>query len=156
MPNQNNKQDRGSRVAEVIDPGIMEVNDGRLSLVGGRCDACGEIEFPHKQSCRDCGAADITTVPLAASGVLWSWTVQRFPPPSPPYFGGADDFAPFGVGYVELPGEVIVEARLTESDPERLRIGMPMTLVSVEVVTETGETRQTFAFAPVAEGGNLS
>ena len=27
----------------------------------------------------------------------------------------------YGVGYVELPGEVKVEARLTETDPEALR-----------------------------------
>ena len=31
------------------------------------------------------------------------------------------DFVPFGVGYVELPGEVKVEARLTESDPDGAR-----------------------------------
>ncbi|MFA5711167.1 Zn-ribbon domain-containing OB-fold protein [Mycolicibacterium sp.] len=139
-------------MAEVIDPDIMEVSDGRLRLIGGRCGACGEVEFPRKPSCRDCGGSDISAVPLAERGVLWSWTVQRFPPPSPPYFGAADEFEPFGVGYVELPGEVIVEARLTESDPRRLRIGMPMTLTTVDVVTETGAHKPTFAFAPEQEG----
>ncbi len=43
----------------------------------------------------------------------------------------ADEFEPYGVGYVELPGEVRVEARLTEYDPERLRIGMPMELTLI-------------------------
>ncbi|MGV0813336.1 OB-fold domain-containing protein [Mycolicibacterium boenickei] len=143
-------------MAEVIDPGIMEIIDGRLRLVGGRCGACGEIEFPRKQSCRDCGGVDIAGVPLADQGVLWSWTVQRFPPPSPPYFGAADEFEPFGVGYVELPGQVIVETRLTESDPDRLRIGMPMALSDVDVVTETGKTALTFAFAPVEPRGDRS
>ncbi len=33
-----------------------------------------------------------------------------------------------GVGYIELPGEVRVEARLTVADPDELRIGMPMEL----------------------------
>ncbi len=78
--------------------------------------------------------------------------MQRFPPPSPPYHGSADDFTPFGVGYVELPGEVIVETRLTESDPARLRIGMPMRLTGIEVTTATGEQALAFAFAPVEEG----
>ncbi|MED5812613.1 OB-fold domain-containing protein [Mycolicibacterium sp. 050232] len=142
-------------MAEVIDPDIMEVIDGRLRLVGGRCGACGEIEFPRKQSCRDCGGVDIAKVGLADHGVLWSWTVQRFPPPSPPYFGAVDDFEPFGVGYVELPGEVIVEARLTESDSDRLRIGMPMELSGIDVVTETGELARTFAFAPAEQQGGL-
>ncbi|WP_243858458.1 Zn-ribbon domain-containing OB-fold protein [Mycobacterium sp. DL440] len=143
-------------MAEIIDPEIMEIHDGRLRLVGGRCGTCGEIEFPRRESCRDCGGVDIAAMTLADHGVLWTWTVQRFPPPSPPYFGAADDFEPFGVGYVELPGEVIVEARLTESDPNRLRIGLPMVLTSIDVSTETGQTAQTFAFAPVAQEGERS
>ncbi len=138
---------------EIIDPGIIESGaDGGIRLIGGRCGACGETEFPRKQSCRDCGGQDIGAVTLADHGVLWSWTVQRFPPPSPPYHGCADEFTPFGVGYVELPGEVIVETRLTESDPARLRIGMPMRLTGIEVTTATGEQALAFAFAPVEEG----
>lgn len=137
---------------EVIDPDIMEVVDGRIRLIGGRCGVCAEIEFPRKQSCRDCGADQISMVPLSDQGLLWSWTVQRFPPPNPPYSGSADDFEPFGVGYVELPGEVVVEARLTESDPSRLHIGMPMRLTGIEVATAGGEQRLAFAFEPVEQG----
>ena len=50
------------------------------------------------------------------------------PPKAPPYAGIADPegFEPFGVGYVELPDQVKVEARLTVSDPSALRIGMGM------------------------------
>ena len=56
---------------------------------------------------------------LARRGRLWAWTTQDFPPPSPPYAGPTGkDFVPFGVGYVELPGEVKVETRLTEADPD--------------------------------------
>ena len=66
---------------------------------------------------------------LARRGRLWAWTTQAFPPPSPPYAGPAGkDFVPFGVGYVELPGEVKVETRLTEADPDVLRTGMEMEL----------------------------
>ncbi len=67
---------------------------------------------------------------LARRGRLWAWTTQDFPPPSPPYAGPTGkDFVPFGVGYVELPGEVKVETRLTEADPERADAGMEMELV---------------------------
>ena len=58
---------------------------------------------------------------LARRGTLWTWTVQRFRPKSPPYAGRPEEFEPYGVGYVELPGEVRVEARLTESTPSELR-----------------------------------
>ena len=68
---------------------------------------------------------------LARRGRLWAWTTQDFPPPSPPYAGPTgSDFVPFGVGYVELPGEVKVETRLTESDPDVLAPGMEMELVA--------------------------
>jgi uncharacterized OB-fold protein len=57
---------------------------------------------------------------------------------------------PFGVGYVELPGELRVETRLTEHDPERLRVGMEMELAIVPFGTdEDGNERVTFAFRPV-------
>jgi len=90
-------------------------------------------------------------VELGAEGELWTWTIQGYPPKAPPYIGGIGehDFEPFGVGYVELADEVRVEARLTENDPSRLWIGMPMTLVLVPLmVNDLGEEVMTFAFAP--------
>jgi uncharacterized OB-fold protein len=57
---------------------------------------------------------------------------------------------PFGVGYVELPGEVKVETRLTESDPAVLRPGMEMELTLVPFRTDDdGNEVVTFAFRPV-------
>lgn len=134
-----------------LDPEVLEIADEGPRLIGGRCGACGEIEFPVSTSCRACGADDITATRLGTKGTLWSWTIQRFPPPSPPYVPVGDEFEPYGVGYVELPGEVIVETRLTESDPQRLTIGMPMRLTTLEVPTGTGGTALTFVFAPAQE-----
>jgi uncharacterized OB-fold protein len=87
---------------------------------------------------------------LARRGRLWAWTTQDFPPPSPPYTGPAgEDFVPFAVGYVELPGEVKVETRLTDSDPDRLVHGMEMALVIVPFRTDDdGNEVVTFAFRP--------
>jgi uncharacterized OB-fold protein len=64
---------------------------------------------------------------LSASGVLWSWTVQRHPPKSPPYEPPPAGFAPFAVGYVELPEGVRVAAVLDVELPT-LAIGMPLLL----------------------------
>ena len=55
------------------------------------------------------------------------------------------------MGYVEIPGQVKVEARLTESDPEKLEIGMEMELTLVPLTTDDdGNEVVTFAFRPVA------
>jgi uncharacterized OB-fold protein len=68
---------------------------------------------------------------LPERGTLWTWTTQGFEPKSPPYVADRE-FVPFAVGYVEFPDCLRVEGRLTESDPARLRIGMPMRVVAVD------------------------
>jgi uncharacterized OB-fold protein len=83
---------------------------------------------------------------LARTGPLWTWTIQCFPPKSPPYAGSADEFEPYGVGYVELGGEVRVEGILSESDPGQLEIGMPMELTLIPAPGRGDVV--TFAFKP--------
>ena len=98
-----------------------------------------------------CNGQDVVEELLERRGTLWTWTVQGFPPKSPPYLGDADPktFQPFGVGYVELPGEVKVESRLTVADPDQLQIGMEVQLVIVPLTTDDdGNEVVTFAFAP--------
>ena len=123
-------------------------------LLGGRCRACGAITFPAARVCPRCAADDVERHELATEGTLWSYTVQGFRPKSPPYAGDdtGETFRPYGVGYVELPGEVRVETRLTVDDPDRLRIGMPMRLAIVPFRRDgEGHEVLTFAFAPIEE-----
>jgi uncharacterized OB-fold protein len=88
---------------------------------------------------------------LDRTGTLWSYTVQGFRPKDP--YAGPADFEPFGVGYVELAGQVIVEAVLTESDPDALAIGAPMELCVVPFGSDDdGREVVTFAFRPIPEG----
>ena len=119
-------------------------------LIGSRCRSCGVVAFPRQTSCARCTSRDVEERLLGRRGTLWTWTIQCFPPKAPPYAGAADDFEPYGVGYVELPGEVRVEAWLTESDPAALRIGMPMELVLVPAPGHGGAL--TFAFGPAKDG----
>jgi len=94
---------------------------------------------------------------LGRTGRLWAFTTQRFRPPSPPYDGNDTDetFRPYAIGYVELPGELLVQARLTEADPAKLCIGQRMELRIVPyTVRDDGTEVLTYAFAP-AEGDQL-
>lgn len=122
-------------------------------LLGSRCVSCGNHMFPRQTSCPKCSGEKTEDVELARRGTLWTWTVQGFPPKAPPYAGDDNPktFKPFGVGYVELPGQVKVEARLTEADPEKLKFGMEMEMVIIPLATDDkGNEIVTFAFAPVA------
>jgi uncharacterized OB-fold protein len=117
-------------------------------LLGSRCAACGIVTFPAQGSCPRCASTEMTERALPRRGRLWAWTTQEFPPPSPYAGPSGDAFVPFGVGYVELPGEVKVETRLTETSG--LRIGMDMELVLVPFRTDAeGNEVVTFAFRPV-------
>jgi uncharacterized protein len=119
-------------------------------LLGSECRRCGTVTFPRQEACPRCTSTDVGERRLSRRGTLWTWTVQRFRPKSPPYAGDdAEEFEPYGVGYVELPGEVRVEARLSESDPARLRIGMPMELTLIPAPGR--ECEMTFAFRPVEQ-----
>jgi uncharacterized OB-fold protein len=125
---------------------------GVLRLIGSECTRCGVVSFPRQSSCPRCTSLEVVERLLSRRGTLWSWTIQCFPPKSPPYaVADADSFEPYGVGYVELPGEVRVEARLTVADPEQLRIGMPMELTLVPAPGARDSAVVTYAFAPVGQ-----
>jgi uncharacterized OB-fold protein len=132
-----------------IAEGIFTWPSDEPRLIGGRCGACGIVTFPAQDSCPRCASTEMAERRLSRRGRLWAWTTQEFPPPSPPYSGPTgEDFVPYGVGYVELGGEVRVESRLTET--EGLEEGMEMELVLVPFRTdEAGNEVVTFAFRPV-------
>ena len=127
-----------------IDERLLELDaDGRLVLLAGREQATGRIVFPPPGPCDE-----FETMALPREGTLWSWTVQRFRPKSPPY-AGPELFEPYAVGYVALGAVIIVEARLTGASLDSYRIGMPMTLVPEPFQRLDGTARTTFAFAPL-------
>ena len=117
-------------------------------LIGGRCDGCGLVSFPRASGCSRCGSGSIATHALGRRGTLWTWTVQAFPPKAPYEGPSGDEFVPYGVGYVELDGEIRVEGRLTESSG--LEIGMPMEVTLVPFRRDGEVKVVTYAFQPVA------
>ncbi len=134
-----------------IDAGLYRGDPEAPQLVGSRCTNCAEVAFPKQSSCPSCTGSTTQEILLTRRGTLWTFTIQRFPPPVPPYKGDPASFTPFAVGYVDLPEGLRVESRLTESDPEKLTIGMDMELVLEKFMeTETGDDVMTFAFRPVA------
>lgn len=113
-------------------------------LIGGRERSTGRVVFPCPPG------ASCEPVPLGREGRLWSWTVQRFRPKTPPY-AGPEAFAPWIVAYVELPGEVIVEARLVGVAVEDVRIGMAVRLNPVPLDPDAADPVLIPAFAPAGD-----
>jgi len=126
----------------------LDFSAGSACLVGGRCAACSAVVFPLRKRCVVCASTEVSRALLPDRGTLWTYTVQRFMPPSPPYAACTPEkFTQFGVGYVELDGVVRVESRLF-GDPETFYIGMELKLVTLDL----GGQAQ-YAFAPVDAAG---
>jgi uncharacterized OB-fold protein len=134
-----------------IQAGLFTDHPTSPQLIGGCCTQCGRFHFPVQANCPYCAALSVEPTPLSRRGSLWTWTIQTFAPPVPPYRGPVEDFVPFGVGYIELPEGLRVQGRLTVNDPEQLSIGMPMELtLQAFGVDEEGREVLIYAFAPAA------
>jgi uncharacterized OB-fold protein len=133
--------------------GLFETGSGEARLIGGRRKSDGRVVFPLPRGAQ---ASAYDAMPLAREGRLWSFTVQRFRPKSPPYAGADDErsFKPFALGYVELAGQVIVETRITCDDVSELKIGMPMRLELVPFARADGTTVLSYAFRPQTGKGS--
>jgi hypothetical protein len=125
---------------------FVEKPDG-ARLIAGRRKSDGEMRFPMPTGP---DAAHYDRVELAPEGKLWSYTVQRFRPKTPPYIGADDEktFKPFAVGYVEFPGQVICEGRILIDDPSTLKIGLQMKVAIESFPTSTRGEVATYAFRP--------
>lgn len=135
-------------LAPPIDDRLLHLDvDGALALLAARERESGRLMFPAPG---DADPERYESVLLPREGRLWSWTVQRFRPKSPPY-AGPEAFAPYAVGYVALGDAIIVEGRLTGAPLDGFAIDMKMRLVAEPFTLESGERRTTFAFAPITE-----
>ncbi|WP_405864849.1 Zn-ribbon domain-containing OB-fold protein [Streptomyces sp. NBC_00005] len=111
-------------------------------LQGSRCSGCSVTVYPADEACPRCGGP-AAPASLSAAGTLWTWTVQRYAPKSPPYRAPSDGFVPFALGYVELPEGVRVAAVLDVDDTDDfagIRIGMPLTVTAGDGVPRARPT----------------
>ena len=113
-------------------PHLVLSEDGSYYLQGGHNEALGKYVFPLMGGDKEF----FEPVPLKREGTVWSFTVQRFRPKTPPY-AGPDDFIPYLVAYVDLPGQLKVEARLVDIEEEEVDIGLPVELTVIPDINGT-------------------
>ncbi len=98
----------------------------RYALEGTCCGRCGKVQFPPRQSCQACGSAT-TQHTLTGQGTVYSYSVVRQAP------DGFADQVPYTVALVALDEGPLVAAQLTDVDPQQLRIGLPVEMVTRRV-----------------------
>lgn len=117
----------------------------RPALLGTKCMSCGDVFFPKRGSCPNCGTPDhIKEVRLSSRGILDSFTVTRPP--------GEEGGLSRASGYVLLPEGVRVSSVLTGwgDKEENLKAGMRMELVLEKVgEDEEGNELIGYKFSPL-------
>lgn len=104
-----------------------------VGLEGSECKTCGLVGFPASVNCARCATPTAVPKKLGGNGNVWTYTVQRFPPKSPPYVPPAGGFSPFAMGYVELDEGVRVAGLLDTESFDDL-VGARVELTATEPV----------------------
>jgi 3-hydroxy-3-methylglutaryl CoA synthase len=91
-----------------------------LPLYGGRCPRCGVVQFPKHRACIECGhAGGLEDVKLARRGKVFTFTSD--------YMFDSPD-SPVVHAVVDLDGGGRLYCQLTDCEPERVAIDMPLEL----------------------------
>jgi uncharacterized OB-fold protein len=98
-----------------VHPGLFAT--APATLLGGRCEACGTLRFPHRNLCPRCQSTQVAVVPLSRHGTVHTYTIVRSKPPG--YLGAV----PYAFGLVELPEGLRVASTLTARDIETIAVG---------------------------------
>ena len=92
-------------------------NPRRYRMEAGKCRNCGEIYFPGRLVCPECGHMEFEKLNLSGRGKLHTFTIVRTAP------SGFTDFAPYAIGVVELEEGIRIMGQITDCDPESLKTG---------------------------------
>jgi hypothetical protein len=118
-------------------------------LIGSHCLVCGNISIPQRQICPNCHSDQLERIQSNGRGTLATFTVIYIPPTSMAE-AGYNAKNPYCVGIVALEEGSRISAQiigLDLSDPETIKIGLPLKQTSV--VRGEGESAKKFlAFEP--------
>ncbi len=114
--------DDASRRPSAASPSVSALwreGDKNVRLYGGRCRACGYVQYPAQRVCVECRARD-DNEPVRLSdraGELFTYSMD--------YIAGAVD-TPLVVAVVDFDGGGRVLCMMTDRELEEVRVGMPV------------------------------
>ncbi|MFQ5897795.1 MAG: Zn-ribbon domain-containing OB-fold protein [Candidatus Methylomirabilia bacterium] len=95
-----------------------EARAGRLT--GIRCQGCGKLAVPPKESCAACSRRAWEVVPLEGHGTIESFTIHAAP------LRALTAGAPYAVAVVRLDEGLTMLGQLVDIPLESLRTGLPV------------------------------
>ena len=95
---------------------------GQRKLMAAKCRKCGSLNAPPRPLCKQCFGNDFDWVELRNKGKLLTYTVIHV---SPKQF---EPLIPYAVGVVRLEDGVQLPGMIRGVDPDKLRVGMDLTV----------------------------
>jgi uncharacterized OB-fold protein len=136
-------------VSYVFEPGLVlsgffrALAQGRIE--GGRCPSCGDVYVPPHERCPACGSMPMTTVAVASTGTVTSFTVVHVP------VAGFDAEVPFAWARILLDGaDVPVPHVIGEADLDRVVVGQRVEAVWAAADARSPSWEAIRHFRPVA------
>ena len=108
---------------------LSDLNNVRFT--GSRCRSCGIALLSKRHRCENCSSKNLDDQVFSNKGKIYSYTVQRYPPPKP-YFG-PDPWTPRPLAWVDINEGGPRVLSPIDCEPDALKIGM-----EVELILETG------------------
>lgn len=108
-------------------PGLF-TDEGGAKVLGNRCATCNTPYFPKAAACHNpaCAESKLEDAAFGGNGVIWSYSVADFPPPSPHKFD--KPFKPYVIGVIDMENGLRIVGQLV--DPlEKVQVGAKVTLV---------------------------
>jgi len=107
----------------------------RYSLVGEVCTQCGHKIFPPRDVCPHCTQPAQLPYTLSGRGEVYSYATMYSAPQ------GFEEYLPYTVALVQLEEGPMLTSQLTDVDPDEVRIGLPVEMVTRKI-REDGEAGQ--------------
>ena len=118
----------------------------RYSLVGSKCNECGDVFFPSRVVCPNCRRkGKLEPFQFSGKGKIYTYSVIRSPP---------DDFkkiAPYAVAVIELEEGAKLTSQLVDCDVDDIEIGDPVEMVFRRISEDgpDGVISYGFKFKPI-------
>lgn len=124
------------------------LKDQRYRLEGTVCANCGAKFFPPRLVCSECKSTDLEPHEFDGHGEIYSFTAVRQAPL------GYEGQVPYLVGMIKLDEGPMVEAQVTDINPDDVKIGQRVEMVTrkLRAYGEEGTIVYGYKFRPVTNG----
>jgi uncharacterized OB-fold protein len=138
-------------MAHVSIPSYWTALPQKYRLIAGKCKECGYINFPPETLCGKCSKPKTQEfIELPGKGTIYTYTIIGRGAAPPEFKKMQSKSGAYAIAVVELDNEQKnkINVQLTDCDPYKVEIGMPVTAVFRIIYEQEDVRRYGLKFRP--------